>query len=279
MSVIVVAEHEFYLSKAKQVAQDLNLFFEKRFFDTRQWKKQLKFFLKNPDLSKVTLSAIEEQNLALLIIGEHGASLLACWDDFAPLRIDFENEVWRRRLQALSIKNELLARAVGLKKQMPITVFDANAGLGQDSFILAALGAKVVSAERSPIIHFLLADALKRAKSNASLQGITEGVTLYYADSKNLLANAPVDFDVIYLDPMFPDKKSNALVKKEMQIFQKLLGADQDADALLQLALSSSCKRVVLKRPKQAGFALNKQPDLQFEGSSTRFDVYLSKSG
>jgi len=283
MSVIVLAEHEFYVAKAKQVASDLDLPFEKQFFDLSQWKKQLKFFLKKRRGLKSNTASLaedgaieEDDNLALLIIGEQGSSLLACWNDFSPMRIDFESEQWRRRLQELSIKNELLAKALGLKKQVPLTILDANAGLGQDAFIMAALGAKVCSAERSSLIHHLLADALERARNNASLQSITEGISLYYTDAKNLIENVDLHFDVIYLDPMFPDKKGNALVKKEMQIFQKLLGADQDADDLLHLALSSTCKRVVLKRPKQADFALNKKPDLQFEGSSTRFDVYLN---
>lgn len=270
MSVIVLAEHEFYISKAKQLAQELNLLFEKQLFDLNQWKKQLKSFLKNRES--------EDNNLALLIVGEQGISLLVTWSDFSPLRIDFESEAWNRRLQKLSIKNELLAKAVGLKKQIPLTILDANAGLGQDTFILAALGASVWSAERSSVIHCLLSDAFERAKQNSELKPVIEAIVLRHEDARNLIQDPPVNFDVIYLDPMFPDKKGNALVKKEMQIFQRFLGADEDADELVEVALSSVCKRVVLKRPKLAGFALNKKPDLQFEGSSTRFDVYLNNS-
>ncbi|WP_337918915.1 class I SAM-dependent methyltransferase, partial [Vibrio cholerae] len=42
---------------------------------------------------------------------------------------------------------------------------------------------------------------------------------------------------VVYLDPMYPhpeNKKKTALVKKEMRVFQSLVGADNDADALLE---------------------------------------------
>ena len=35
--------------------------------------------------------------------------------------------------------------------------------------------------------------------------------------------------DVVYLDPMYPHKTKSALVKKEMRVFQSLVGADEDA--------------------------------------------------
>ena len=42
--------------------------------------------------------------------------------------------------------------------------------------------------------------------------------------------------DVVYLDPMFPHREKSALVKKEMRVFQELVGADNDADDLLDFA-------------------------------------------
>jgi 16S rRNA (guanine1516-N2)-methyltransferase len=276
VQIIVFAEHEFYILKAKQFALDLELDFGKQLFDLSQWKKQSKIFLKNRKTRENSYCDGEDDQLLLLIVGEQGISLLATWSDFSPLSVDFESEVWSRRLRELSIKNELLAKALGIKKQEPITILDANAGLGQDAFIMAALGCKVWCTERSPVIHCLLSDGFARARNNPALKSIVDAIELRCIDAKNLIENPPLSFDVIYLDPMFPEKKGNALVKKEMQIFQKLLGADEDADVLVQAALDVGCKRVVLKRPAQADFALGKKPDLQFEGSSTRFDVYLN---
>ena len=50
--------------------------------------------------------------------------------------------------------------------------------------------------------------------------------------------------DVVYLDPMIRINKKSALVKKEMRVFQHLVGADLDADELLLPALQlATCGR------------------------------------
>src|SRR5690606_15891946 len=45
-----------------------------------------------------------------------------------------------------------------------VRVLDCTAGLGEDAFVLASCGAKVLLVERNPIIHLLLQDGLLRAK-------------------------------------------------------------------------------------------------------------------
>ncbi|MFM4737775.1 class I SAM-dependent methyltransferase, partial [Aeromonas caviae] len=81
--------------------------------------------------------------------------------------------------------------------------------------------------------------------------------------------------EVIYLDPMFPHKQKSALVKKEMRVFQSLVGADLDADALLPAALRMADKRVVVKRPDYAGWLNEHKPSMAIETKSNRFDVYV----
>ena len=81
--------------------------------------------------------------------------------------------------------------------------------------------------------------------------------------------------DVVYLDPMFPHRQKSALVKKEMRVFQSLVGADLDADALLPAALAVAGKRVVVKRPDYAGFLNDMPPSMSIETPSKRFDVYI----
>lgn len=65
---------------------------------------------------------------------------------------------------------------------------------------------------------------------------------------------------MVYLDPMYPHKQKSALVKKEMRIFQHLVGADLDADELLTPVLQLARKRVVVKRPDYAEFLAQKEP-------------------
>jgi 16S rRNA (guanine1516-N2)-methyltransferase len=81
--------------------------------------------------------------------------------------------------------------------------------------------------------------------------------------------------DVIYLDPMFPERKKSASVKQEMQMMQELVGADSDADDLFEHALKSSVKRIVVKRPKLAPPLMHQKPSHQIVSKKCRFDVYL----
>ena len=84
--------------------------------------------------------------------------------------------------------------------------------------------------------------------------------------------------DVVFLDPMFPEKRKNAAPKKEMAAFHFLVGADADADALLPLALQVAQRRVVVKRPRHAPVLAGVKPSLVLEGESTRFDIYPLRS-
>ncbi|HBO39366.1 MAG TPA: DNA polymerase I, partial [Pasteurellaceae bacterium] len=83
--------------------------------------------------------------------------------------------------------------------------------------------------------------------------------------------------DVVYLDPMYPHKQKSALVKKEMRVFQHLVGADSDADELLEPALKMAKKRVVVKRPDYAEFFAGKEPHFSRETKNHRFDIYLTQ--
>ncbi|MGR5144037.1 class I SAM-dependent methyltransferase [Photobacterium sp. DNB23_23_1] len=178
-------------------------------------------------------------------------------------------------------RGQAIAKAVGLKGGVTPTVVDGTAGLGRDAFVLASLGCKVQMVERHPVVAALLDDGLARAKADSEIGGwISERMTLLHASSHNaleLLAADP-DFvapDVVYLDPMYPHKKKSALVKKEMRVFQTLVGADLDADGLLAPALALATKRVVVKRPDYAEFLAGQKPATAIETKKNRFDVYV----
>lgn len=263
MNIALIATNRNLQIQAQELAISLSLNFCDDLFDLSQWKQARKSFLNT-------------RWDALLICADTGLSLLALWDNFTPLSVDFSELSIQGRIQRASIKNELIAKAIGLKKQKNLNVLDANAGLGQDSLLLASLGANVQAFERSPIVFRLLSDGLARAETLEGLAPIVSRINLSFFDSQHFLAEeGGKDFDVIYLDPMFPEKIKNALVKKEMQILKVVAGQDEDADLLVSTALASGCPRVVVKRPKLAGFVLDKSPDLQFKGSSSRFDVYF----
>ncbi len=182
-------------------------------------------------------------------------------------------------------KGQSIAKAVGLNKGATPLVLDGTAGLGRDAFVLASLGCQVQMVERHPVVAALLDDGLARAKQDAEIgHWVSERMSLLHASSHDALTQlmAQPDFkqpDVVYLDPMYPhpeNKKKSALVKKEMRVFQSLVGADNDADALLAPALLMAKKRVVVKRPDYAEWLDNKKPSMAIETKKNRFDVYVN---
>ncbi|ELR63318.1 SAM-dependent methyltransferase [Photobacterium marinum] len=178
-------------------------------------------------------------------------------------------------------RGQAIAKAVGLKGGVTPTVVDATAGLGRDAFVLASLGCKVQMVERHPVVAALLDDGLHRAQQDPEIGGwVTERMSLLHASSHDALDKlaADADFeapDVVYLDPMYPHKKKSALVKKEMRVFQSLVGADNDADSLLVPALALATKRVVVKRPDYAEYLDQQKPSMAIETKKNRFDVYV----
>lgn len=176
-------------------------------------------------------------------------------------------------LQAL--RGQPLGRAVGSGAR---TAIDATAGLGFDAFALAAIGLQVKAVEREPWVRALLERAHSRAAADAALAPIAARVRIVAADARELLAShQPVD--VVLLDPMFPAKrKSDAKPPKAMQALAAVVGADQDSDVLLLLALTVARQRVVVKRPRQAPPLANLKPAWTIEGKLLRFDVYRGQA-
>ena len=85
----------------------------------------------------------------------------------------------------------------------------------------------------------------------------------------------PFKPDVVYLDPMYPEKRKPALVKKEMRVFKGLVGNDPDAGDLLNIALKVAFGRVVVKRPAHADWLTEQKPDTSIMTKKNRFDIYL----
>ncbi len=171
--------------------------------------------------------------------------------------------------------NEPLGRAVGVGKWDRLTVVDATAGLGRDSFVLADLGCEVTLLERDPPVFALLRDGLARGRSgdDAWVTEVCRRMSLVRADAREWLREHRAD--VVYLDPMFPARRKSARVKKEMWLFQQLLEANDPADGLLEAALVAACKRVVVKRPAREAPLAGAEPGFAIPGKTVRFDVYL----
>ncbi len=195
-----------------------------------------------------------------------------------PIFIDFASSKMQYRQKNSSTRKELIARAVGLKSGQSPLILDTTAGLGGDSFILATLGAKITMLERNPFIHLLLEDALMRASSDDRLVNIVKRMELIKADAVEFLDDMAITPDIIYMDPMFPERSKTALNKKEMRLFQEIAGRDSDAGFVLAKALTKAKKRVVVKRPQKSAYLDNIKPGFSMEGKSCRFDIYIINS-
>lgn len=198
------------------------------------------------------------------------------------MSIDFLKGSMAHRQQFGGGRGQAIAKAVGLKSGVTPTVLDATAGLASDAFVLATLGCPVTMVERSPIIFALIENAVERASLSEKFAPILEqGFNVVYQDAASYitkkLAGKCAKPEVIYIDPMYPDRKKSALVKKDMQILQHLLDKDDEAPELLETSLLYANKRVVVKRPLQAMTLNNRQPDTCIKSKKTRYDIYTIK--
>ncbi|MEO5350729.1 MAG: class I SAM-dependent methyltransferase [Magnetococcus sp. YQC-3] len=219
----------------------------------------------DPALAHLWL-VVTEQRLELRSVdpGEGGAIYV----EFVAGRLGF------RRQQGGGVRQPL-ARAVGLRGGQRLTILDATPGLGQDAFVLAALGADVEMVERSPVLVAMLEDGLRRLAAS----GEALPLAVLQADAREVLRAAMTGQraipDVVYLDPMYPHRDGTALSKKEMRRLRLLVGGDGDAPELLAVALQVARQRVVVKRPRGAAPLQGPPPTLSMPGKTTRYDLYL----
>ena len=191
------------------------------------------------------------------------------------IAVNFVSGAMAHRRQFGGGRGEAIAKAVGVKGKYLPTVVDATAGLGRDAFVLASIGCQVTMFERHPVVAALLADGLDRAYQDPTIgQLLQKQLRLIYNSSLHGLSLYQDKPDVVYLDPMFPHRQKSALVKKEMRIFQQLVGNDLDAEELLEPARRLAKKRVVVKRPDYAPFLANQKPTAEIKTKNHRFDIY-----
>lgn len=218
------------------------------------------------------------QPLFLTVIDERLA-LLPSDSSHGPIVVDFAAGAAAHRRLHGGGAGQAIAKAVGVNSKFKPRVLDMTAGLGGDGFVLASLGCAVTLLERNPVVHALLDDGLRRAVAaeDTDLAVIAERMQLHPSSAAQFVANRPL-YDLVYLDPMFPErKKKSAKARKEMAAFHLLVGEDGDADELLEHALECAEYRVVVKRPAHAPWLAGRKPSVERLGKSTRFDIYSKK--
>ncbi|MDQ8936450.1 class I SAM-dependent methyltransferase [Acinetobacter rudis] len=261
---------------------------EIRLFATAQYAAQIQFYQELLASRGVTVEWVEIEQLNARFLRQH-PELALCLDqdglwlsaEGMKMQPDWRGEI--SRLKRASLKSELLARACQLAEKPKL--IDATAGLGHDSLLMAHLGAEVILVERHPILVTLLEAAKAQATLDPFLADTAERISLVYADSQDYLeqrVREQQEVDVVYLDPMFPQRDQNsnkkqALVKKQMQLLHLLLADDGQMDLGEQLLAPARqiAKRVVVKRPRLAVHLDDVTPDHQWLGDACRFDAYF----
>jgi 16S rRNA (guanine1516-N2)-methyltransferase len=192
------------------------------------------------------------------------------------LRVDFVKGPVAHRLRFGGGRGQDLPKAMGLRAGKTPMIVDATAGLGRDSFLLASLGAEVIMIERSEERHALLVDGMERAaQEGGQLRDIMERMTLMKGDAKDLIPE--LSGEAILIDPMHPPRKNSALVRKDLRQVREIVGTDEDAADLVNLALNHASNRVVLKWPAKADPIEGVKPcSHQIRGKSTRYDVFMT---
>ena len=182
-----------------------------------------------------------------------------------PLTLDFSSYLKRSGSETLP---KTLRGMAGAR------LADATAGWGKDAWLLASRGFTLTLYEQNPYLHTLLAAALAEARDNPKTAAIAARLTLVHADAATALP--PQGFDAVYLDPMYPERRKSAKVKKHMQALQQLIGHDGDDTALLTRARLAATRRVIVKRPQHAPPLADIAPDYHIDGPNTRYDIYLT---
>lgn len=214
------------------------------------------------------------------LVSEEGKELTICIDSKGVLlsgygltyQGDFDSMT--RRVTEGRLLHEMLVKAVKTDTPNPKAI-DATAGMGEDSFLIAAAGYQVTLQEQNPVIAALLKDAVRRGKKNSAIKDIVNRMSVVEGESAQILRSMIDEVDLIYLDPMFPARQKSGLINKKLQLIQKLEPPCTDEHELFEAAISARPKKIVVKRPLKSPYLDGKEPNYQLKGKAIRYDCYI----
>ena len=207
---------------------------------------------------------------------------LTLTDGTMELRADFSRML--PRLKQGRLQQELLVKASRVKGVERPWAIDATAGFGEDSLLLAAVGFTVDLYEQDCVIAALLQDALERAANDPALAASVARMRLHAGEDSiaglhrtaALIEQGELAApDVVYLDPMFPERTKSAAVKKKFQLLHHLEQPCADEETLVEAAFAVHPRKVVIKRPVKGPLLAGVKPSYQLAGKAVRYDVLV----
>ena len=188
------------------------------------------------------------------------------------LHVDFLKGAIGWRMKRVQHESNI-KKALG-KNLSQLEIFDATGGFLSDSIIFLSLGHKVMAVEQSKIIFSLVNDAILRAEQHFP---VLKNLKFINDNSIEVYKRENREFDVIYLDPMYPEIKKNNKKTRNIEGIKKILKLENlwnKNDQIIDAFFKSSYKKIILKRPLKSKKNYS-NINYQVIGKTTRFDIYI----
>ncbi len=217
---------------------------------------------------------VRKEDGLILRVAEDGLSL-----EFKEMRMRGDFTKMLPRLKNGRLQQEMLVKAVRFRKmEEGLTAVDATAGMGEDSLLIAAAGFEVHLYEHNQVIALLLEDTIRRSLSVPELDPVVRRLHLHFGDSitgMRKLGEEGIVPEVVFLDPMFPERRKSGLIQKKFQILQQLEVPCRAEEELLHAALQTAARKVVVKRPAKGPVLGDVKPGYVIRGSVVRYDCIV----
>ena len=182
-----------------------------------------------------------------------------------PIFSDFDD--WVKNYDDRLLKNSI--------KGLPVnfSCLDVTAGFGKDALEISKSQdcKSLVLLEKEKWTYLILQDGLNNATSLEAID-LLKKFQILHIDNMKFLESTKINFDLIYIDPMFSGvHKSKA--KKHMQALREL-SSSLNQTSILETSLNSANYRVVVKRHKHMNYLEGYKPSRSIEGKVVRYDIY-----
>ena len=94
-------------------------------------------------------------------------------------------------------------------------------------------------------------------------------------DSVECLKKLMDPVNIIYLDPMFPERQKSGLINKKLQLIQKLEPPCSEEKDLFNAAIKANPSKIIVKRPLKSVYLDGREPSYILKGKAIRYDCYV----